>query len=191
MVDKEAIRKAIKAKLSALSEDQKREKEKEIQRKLLELLRNITVSNSSPSQFFIGAYAPMSSEVNWLNNLPNEIQDRLAFPRSSADEEGAMKFYQACYEELELVKDFGVKLRVPKKDAKLCFPKIQIVPALGLGKDGTRLGKGKGYYDRYLATHQSLKIGLCFQEQLFETLPTDKHDQKMDYVITELELIAV
>jgi 5-formyltetrahydrofolate cyclo-ligase len=192
-VDKDSIRQSVRSHLKALSADQKRENEEKIQKQLLELFQRLKLENPALSQksFIIGAFAPMSLEVNWLNNLPKIYQGQLAFPRSKSPELEGMDFYQSSFEELEMSSDFGVKLKVPKGSAPKCFPEIQLVPGLAFGKDGSRLGKGKGYYDRYLAKHPCIKIGLCFELQLFETLPSEKHDQKMDYVVTESQLIVV
>jgi 5-formyltetrahydrofolate cyclo-ligase len=62
-----------------------------------------------------------------------------------------------------------------------------IVPGLAFTKRGQRLGRGGGYYDRYLASlpATTMKIGVCFALQIVETLPIEHHDQKMDVVITE------
>jgi 5-formyltetrahydrofolate cyclo-ligase len=56
--------------------------------------------------------------------------------------------------------------------------------------DGHRLGRGKGYYDRFLsklsALHTKLyKIGLCFPWQLVDEVPSDAHDIMMDGVISQ------
>ena len=49
---------------------------------------------------------------------------------------------------------------------------------------GHRLGRGKGYYDRFLAKIPSTyKIGICFPFQKFDIIPSDEHDIIMDEVI--------
>lgn len=69
------------------------------------------------------------------------------------------------------------------------FPELIIVPGLAFDRQRNRLGRGKGYYDRLLATTPVPCIGLCFQFQLFEQIPTDPHDCKMSMIITEEEII--
>ena len=56
--------------------------------------------------------------------------------------------------------------------------------AAGLSR---RLGRGGGYYDRYLAALPSTvsKIGICFALQMVDVLPTELHDVRMDAVVTE------
>ena len=71
------------------------------------------------------------------------------------------------------------------------YNKITIfVPGRAFTTDGIRLGRGKGYYDRFLQkliqsyTRERLNIiGVCFKEQLQETLPFEEHDIKMDDVV--------
>ena len=67
-----------------------------------------------------------------------------------------------------------------------CYDKIDIavVPGMSFDDQGHRLGRGKGYYDRFLAAHPNIyKIGVCFDFQKMELVPTDIHDIKMDEVI--------
>ena len=66
---------------------------------------------------------------------------------------------------------------------------IIIVPGVAFDRNLNRLGFGKGYYDKYLSNKEIYKVGICFSEQLVDTLPSDDHDIKMDLVITEKELI--
>ena len=62
---------------------------------------------------------------------------------------------------------------------------VAIVPGMAFDKGGHRLGRGKGYYDRFLARVPYIyKIGLCFPWQMVEYVPTDDYDIPMDEVIT-------
>ena len=61
---------------------------------------------------------------------------------------------------------------------------VAIVPGMAFDADGHRLGRGKGYYDRFLSRVPYLyKIGLCFSWQLVDHVPCDEHDVVMDEVI--------
>ena len=72
---------------------------------------------------------------------------------------------------------------------------IVIVPGLAFGRDRTRLGKGKGYYDKFFAQNMIFgaaeiaqnmtKLAFCFDCQLLDTVPHDKYDIKVDIIITE------
>jgi len=60
-----------------------------------------------------------------------------------------------------------------------------LIPGIAFDKKGYRLGHGKGYYDRLLKTIDTRKIGVCYGFQLFDKLPNNSHDIKVDGVITE------
>lgn len=64
---------------------------------------------------------------------------------------------------------------------------VILVPGLAFTRRGERLGRGGGYYDRYLASLPvgTLKIGVCFDCQIVATLPMEPHDQTVDDVVTE------
>lgn len=60
-----------------------------------------------------------------------------------------------------------------------------VVPGVAFDSDGNRIGRGKGYYDRFLSHHPKVKrIGICFDFQYIDKVPTEENDIKMDEVIT-------
>lgn len=60
-----------------------------------------------------------------------------------------------------------------------------VVPGVAFDRNGNRIGRGKGYYDRFLCKHLSVKrIGICFDFQLVENVPTEDNDIKMDEIIS-------
>lgn len=62
-----------------------------------------------------------------------------------------------------------------------------IVPGVAFDRKGNRLGRGRGYYDRFLCQHLSVKrIGICFDFQLVDEIPTEPFDIRMDEVISFL-----
>lgn len=62
-----------------------------------------------------------------------------------------------------------------------------IVPGVAFDRKNNRLGRGKGYYDRLLSAWQIPKIGICFDFQLFDEIPAEPFDRKMNLVISENE----
>ncbi len=68
---------------------------------------------------------------------------------------------------------------------------VVVVPAVAFDRLGNRLGRGKGYYDRFLADKEALKIGVGLDFQLYDQLPTQPHDIAMDIVVTPSEVIYV
>lgn len=60
-----------------------------------------------------------------------------------------------------------------------------IVPGVAFDHNGNRLGRGRGYYDRFLNHHLSVKrIGICFDFQMVDEVPSEPFDIRMDEVIT-------
>lgn len=60
-----------------------------------------------------------------------------------------------------------------------------VVPGMAFDRQGHRLGRGKGYYDRFLIKYPEVKtIGICFGFQMLEAVPAEQHDQLIDEVIT-------
>ncbi|MDD5217650.1 MAG: 5-formyltetrahydrofolate cyclo-ligase [Candidatus Omnitrophica bacterium] len=76
-----------------------------------------------------------------------------------------------------------------KKKARLGDPKcldLILVPGLGFDRMGRRLGRGAGYYDRFLKRASGVvKVGIAFKEQVVKKIPTAKHDVRLDDVITD------
>lgn len=68
---------------------------------------------------------------------------------------------------------------------------LMIIPAVAFDRRGNRLGRGKGFYDRLLAESKATKIGVGYEFQLFETIPSEPHDVAMDMVITQKTLIKL
>lgn len=70
-------------------------------------------------------------------------------------------------------------------------PDLVLVPGACFDLRGGRLGKGMGFYDRYLAGRPVLKAGLCFDVQITQkNLALDPHDQLMDAVVSERRLLV-
>ncbi len=67
---------------------------------------------------------------------------------------------------------------------------LALVPGMAFDKNGNRLGRGKGYYDRFFskvlekAGRLPYSIGVCFPFQLVDSVPTDKHDFSVDMVVS-------
>jgi 5-formyltetrahydrofolate cyclo-ligase len=59
-----------------------------------------------------------------------------------------------------------------------------LVPGLGFGPDGRRLGRGKGYYDRMLVHVGGWKCGAGFDEQIVQGIPREPHDVCVDCLLT-------
>lgn len=68
---------------------------------------------------------------------------------------------------------------------------VILLPGLAFDHAGRRLGRGAGFYDRFVsalhkAGHKPTLIGVCHHAQIVESVPTEPHDHRVDRVITEL-----
>ena len=62
---------------------------------------------------------------------------------------------------------------------------LVVVPGLAFDRRGQRIGWGGGYYDRFLAQVQAVKIGLCYDELVLDCIPGEPHDVPVDMVVAE------
>lgn len=129
----------------------------------------------------IYGFSPLPSEPDLT--LWNWAGKSLALPRIGDSE---IHFFQvAGFEYLS----FPAKgIAEPAADALLAEPPdLILVPGLGFDRGGRRLGRGGGFYDRFLATLPSSipRIGIGFDFQICEAIPTESHDIRMSAVVTE------
>jgi len=82
---------------------------------------------------------------------------------------------------------FGIYEPVGDDVIDLAAKDVALVPGVAFDKEGCRIGYGGGYYDRYFSKFQNLKgvykLGICYDFQLVDRLPYDKHDVKMNEVL--------
>ena len=78
------------------------------------------------------------------------------------------------------------------EDGELPFPALIVVPGVAFDKKGGRLGRGAGFYDRFLSDFARryprprcsyLVAGFCFNRQIVEAVPAEAHDFAMDCLI--------
>jgi len=93
---------------------------------------------------------------------------------------------------LEKLEKGNFEIMEPKDSCKKA-EKIDcvLIPTVGVSKSGVRLGYGKGYYDRFLSLTDAVKISLTYSKQIVKSIPSDSHDIKMDWIVTEDENIKI
>jgi len=85
----------------------------------------------------------------------------------------------------------------PKEDFHRFFPPstldLVIVPGIAFTQQGHRLGRGGGYYDRFLKklSRQAYSVGLAFEMQIIEEIPLEESDMPVDFIITEKRIIKL
>ncbi len=140
----------------------------------------------------IAAYASFRNEVKTWDLLTHLLQGDycLALPVVNSLEH-TMEF-----RELEKLQDLvpgALEIKEPR-NGRICHPEeidLFFIPGVAFDYQGNRLGRGAGYYDRYLSKVRSnaIKVGVAFQMQLTDKLPVNQDDIKMDYIITEDQLL--
>jgi 5-formyltetrahydrofolate cyclo-ligase len=80
------------------------------------------------------------------------------------------------------------KFRIPEPTTAPFTGKIDLIilPGVGFDLSGNRLGRGGGYYDRYLSNlnRKTILVGVGYDFQLIEEVPADRHDKRLSYIIT-------
>ena len=82
----------------------------------------------------------------------------------------------------------------PEITNEIIFPKLVLVPLLAFDESGFRLGYGGGFYDKYFSFQEEkeiIKVGLGFSFQNIYEIPIERHDQKLDWILTESYLYKV
>lgn len=135
----------------------------------------------------IGLYhtGPWEAPAGGYARFFHEAGHTLALPRF-AGRDAPMTFaaHTDPHAESDLVPGpFG--MLQPDPDAAPLVPDVLFVPLVGFTAEGVRLGQGGGHYDRWLAEHPpGLAVGLAWDAQACETLPTEPHDLPLDAVVT-------
>jgi 5-formyltetrahydrofolate cyclo-ligase len=84
---------------------------------------------------------------------------------------------------------WGIKEPETIKEIDISKLDLIIVPMAAADRSGNRLGYGKGFYDRFLSESDAFKAGLVFSDFIFNEIPTESFDEKLDAIITEKEVI--
>lgn len=152
-------------------------------------LRTFLKNHFSGQNPLLGVFAPLDDEPNLLPFLKSPPCS-LAFVRFKSS--GEMEFAQCGWQQLEEAPIFKTKkLFVAPKSIPQANPTVLLVPGLAFSLKGERLGRGKGFYDRYLESFSGVTVGVCFDFQIKEFIPLESHDKKVDFVITPKREIIV
>lgn len=184
-MNKHELRRLMKAKLSLLDVSAKTNKSSKLSKNLETLLSDLHVIQK---KICIGAFAPIAHEPLWYLELSEDYQKLTSYPAYDTDAK-VMTFKMARMSDLIVKKDFGYDILGPSLDAPESRPEVILIPGLAFSEKGERLGRGKGFYDKYLHKYRGVKIGICFEVQLENHIPTEEHDIHLDYLVTEERII--
>jgi 5-formyltetrahydrofolate cyclo-ligase len=183
-MDKKYIREYLRDKLAKISLSDRQRWEQKLVEEMYQWLK----SHSG----FWGFYNALPSEpqLKKLTQLCPQI--RWCYPRVEGD--NGLVFYEVISGS-DWVEGSFAGLKEPNPQRCYCVNPNEmqgcIIPGLAFDRNGFRLGRGKGLYDRALAIFKGVKVGVLFSLQISELgLPHETHDVCMDYLFTENGLIA-
>ena len=172
---KDEIRRRVRAQKSMLTEYERRQAADDVFEQLEQLAAFI-----------------MSEHILMYNSLPDELSTHSFLDKWH----GSKHFYLPRvngvnldilpYEQTSL--QLGAfHIEEPQGDETVSIDDIEmvVVPAMAYDRQGNRVGRGKGYYDRLLADSKAIKIGVAYDCQLVDEIDTDSFDQPVDIVITQ------
>ncbi len=153
-------------------------------RRIIDILYNRLTAH--PELRCIALFSAMKNEVD-LRELILSLPDRrFVFPRVDG---ATMSFYQPVNPNNLPPGAWGIG--EPTADSPLVLGTqidLFLCPGMAFTRAGLRLGRGRGYYDRYLGAiegNRPILYGVTFSDFLLETLPHEPHDICMDEVIDE------
>ena len=126
-------------------------------------------------------YNALPDEVQTLDFLEKwHLQKTIILPTVVGDDIIPVEYAQ---ETTFAVGDFNIL--EPQNEPYTGDFDLMVVPGVAFDRKGNRIGRGKGYYDRFLSQHLEVKrIGICFDFQLVDEVPAEPFDIRMDEVIS-------
>jgi 5-formyltetrahydrofolate cyclo-ligase len=142
----------------------------------------------------VGVYFPKGTEVRTEEIIRKgiEIGKKVALPRIESDEMEFYQLYGKSFQEDNLIMGkFGIKepIKIGKQINKM---DLLIVPGIAFDNQGSRIGYGQGYFDRYIIrTKVSFSLGLGYKFQLVScNLPQSSLDQKIGGLSIETGILV-
>lgn len=180
---KRKLREEMRAKLSAHPENERLERSRKIEEKLFAL----PVFRRART---VALFASMAGEVHTHPMIDRALKEgkRVALPRVDAASR-ELKFFEVK----DLKKDTApgtLGILEPKDGLAAVEPAAfdcVVVPGLAFDASGGRLGRGAGYYDKFLwrLSPSTAKIAVGFSFQMVKSVPCEAHDEKMNLVLTD------
>ena len=138
----------------------------------------------------IGGYYPSNYEIDDLEIL--ELLEKKKFNVSLPiiKKDNQMNFFKWSNNEPLKINKFGIPEPV---SSRIFYPDILLIPLVAFDSNLNRLGYGGGFYDRYIQKIEKIKkiikIGLAFSFQKTSSIPINQHDKRLDFIITEKEIL--
>lgn len=128
-------------------------------------------------------YVSLKDEVDTFKLIEHSLETgkKVAVPKCVGNN---IEFYYI--ENLGELEKGKFNILEPKTDRKVIEfnNSICIIPGVAFDKEMSRIGYGKGFYDRFLKSYCGIKIGLAYRECICEKIDNDINDVKIDKIIT-------
>ena len=133
----------------------------------------------------IGGYFPINYEIDDLDILRKFEKKNYRISLPVINKNFDMDFFDYNFKEPLVINKYGIPEPISKKKI---YPDVLLIPIVAFDNKLYRLGYGGGYYDRFIKKlskkKKFLKIGLASSSQKINQVPTDKYDQKLDFIVT-------
>ena len=134
----------------------------------------------------IGGYYPYNYEYNSTKILKKFEKKNFLISLPRIKKNSQMDFLNWSTDDPLEINNYGI----PEPTSnKIQLPDILLVPIVAYDKDCNRIGYGGGFYDRYIKKINKIKkiitIGLAYSFQEVKKISINKHDMKLDFIITE------
>lgn len=176
LYDKTSLRKYLKQ--TVLSLDKKEEKSLSVTEKAVGLCSSLNIESAAVF---------LSINVEPDTSLLIDYLLKKCSVYAPVISDTSMEFFQITDKTKYNKNKYGIP-EPDKGESKTDFD-IIFVPLLGYDSKLNRLGKGKGYYDRFLKNSSAFKVGLAFSCQLAETVFETETDVPLDCIVNEKEII--
>lgn len=185
---KAELRGLVKERFELLAASDRDKLSKSICQSALQLLRSIGAST-------VMLYAPMHDEVD-VEPLIRQLLNggvRVCLPQVERTSRRIIPRQISSFDEQVAIGAYGI--REPKGESEIVpLSEIEavIVPGRAFDEQCRRIGRGGGYYDRFLRElpKSACAIGVAFEFQVFDSVPVDEGDAPVDCVITEKRVIV-
>jgi 5-formyltetrahydrofolate cyclo-ligase len=146
----------------------------------------------------VGLYYPIFNEISPLVFIEYFKDNNITTALPVVDSNSNSMVFKKWFIKEKLQKSY-LGTYEPLRTNKTIFPQVIIVPMLMFDRKLNRLGYGAGYYDksilnlkRYFNKKQKnfITIGLAYSEQETRSIPYESHDQKLDFIVTEKEILS-
>ena len=173
-MEKKELRREMKRQTLALTESEVKRQSEAAMKILLQ-----QVEFRRPSM--VALFAPLADEIQLLP-LVEKLSCRVVLPRVEGDD---MEFYDYDPRAMQ-IGSFGIVEPQGVEPVEAEQIDLMVVPGVAFTAAGDRLGRGKGYYDRYLSREgfRAFCVGVCYEHQVVESLPVEPHDKAMDEVVS-------